>query len=304
MSSVQDATLPVDLPNLFLSEVLKQKREPDGLLHCSSDLCAPLRFVQLRAVNAPTIVRPIVQEVRMLSGTLWHDWFHKVIEASGIRFQYEVNLNKWLPEGWGGTADWLIWHPRYEAWALSDLKTIKGEGLFFIERDGAKTEHLWQLSAYWHALANAGLPLVKGFSIMYWPMNDTNDTVDITPRVVECMPLPASLMRDHMDDVRALVDHYRTRYAETGEYLNDALAPMPDREQKVYWNSQQKVFDLKLVPVWYERYCEFSEELCPRQKSEKIGHYTLQRVYVPRKGYEGYKPEVQPTNGDYSKRAS
>jgi len=294
--------LPVDLPNLFLGEILANQREPDGLLHCSSDLRAPLRFVQLRAVGAPSNPRPIAQDIRLAHGTLWHDWFHNVIERSGIKFKYELNLNEYLPEGWGGTADWLFWNPVYEAWVLGDLKTTKGEGMFFIERDGAKSDHIWQLSAYWHALARMGIPLVKGFGIMYWPMNDTADTVDVTPLVQECQPIDADILHSTMEAIRASVDNYRTVFAETGKYINPALASMPEREQKYYWNKAQMCFDVKMVPVWYERFCEFKEELCPRSKSEKIGHYTLNGVYIPRRGYEATIPEVEPTQADYNKR--
>ena len=302
MSNATSAILPVDLPNLFLSKIAADKRAPDGLLHCSSDLCSPLRFVQLRAVNAPEIARPIVQNVRMFHGTLWHEWFHATLAESGIKFQYEVNLNEHLPEGWGGTADWLFWHPILEAWCLGDLKTVRGEGLYWLEKDGAKKDHIWQLSAYWHALAKSGIPLVKGFGIMYWPMNDTSDTVEITPLVADCQPIPEEVIGARMAEIREAVDTYRTVYAETGEYLNAALAPMPEREQKIYWNKQQGVFDVKLVPVWYERFCDFDDTLCPRSSTTKIGHWTLGRQYVARGGYEQIRPEVQPSNADYNKR--
>lgn len=294
--------LPIDLPNLFIGEIEAQRREPDGLLHCSSDLSNPLRFVQLRAIGAPQIGRPIVQDIRMFHGTLWHEWFHSVLEKTGIDFRYEVKLDEYLPEGWGGTADWLFYHPTYEAWVLGDLKTTRGEGMFWLSRDGAKESHIWQLSAYWHALKSAGIPLVKGFGIMYWPMNDTNDGVDITPVVHDCLPIEEDELYSTMAAIRTAVEDYRTVYAETGEYLNPALAPMPEREQKFYWNKQQGVFDVKLVPVWYERYCDFSEELCPRSKTTKIGHYTLDGEYVPRKGYEADTVTVKPTEAEFNKR--
>ena len=249
MSNVENAILPVDLVNLFLAKIEDDRREPDGLLHCSSDLVSPLRFVQLRAIGAPTIPRPIVQDVRMFHGTLWHEWFHATLAESGIKFQYEIKLNDYLPEGWGGTADWLFFHPVLEAWCLGDLKTIKGEALYWIEKDGAKTDHIWQLSAYWHALAKSGIPLVKGFGIMYWPMNDTNDTVATIPIVADCQPIPEDVLHAEMQRRYEAVEMYRTAYAETGKYLNAHLAPMPDREQKVYWNKLQGVFDVKLVPV-------------------------------------------------------
>jgi len=242
----------------------------------------------------------------MFHGTLWHNWFHSVLERTGIEFRYEINLNEYLPEGWGGTADWLFWHPTYRAWVLGDLKTVRGEGMFWLHKDGAKDSHIWQLSAYWHALAKSGIPLVKGFGIMYWPMNDTSDGVDITPLVNDCQPIPADECEATMAAIKQAVDDYRTVYAETGEFINLALAPMPEREQKYYWNKASGAFDLKLVPVWYERFCDFDEELCPRSSTNKIGHYTWnavgERVYVPRKGYEDIEPTVEPSETDWTKR--
>ncbi len=298
----KQSVLPVDLPNLFLGEIEKQQREPDGKLHCSSDLTSPLRFVQLGAIGAPKVQRPIVQDIRMFHGTLWHEWFHSVLEKTGIDFRYEVKLDEYLPEGWSGTADWLFYHPTYEAWVLGDLKTVRGEGMFWLDKDGAKDTHIWQLSAYWHALASAGIPLVKGFGIMYWPMNDTNDGVDITPVMHDCQPIEQDELYATMAAISESVDNYRTVYAETGEYLNPALAPMPEREQKFYWNKQQGVFDVKLVPVWYERYCDFDDTLCPRSKTNKIGHYTLEGEYVPRKDYEDVTVTVRPSEAEFNKR--
>lgn len=302
LSSVTNAILPVDLPNLFLSAIHENQREPDGLLHCSTDLVSPLRMVQLRAVGAPTVDRPIAHEIRLMHGTIWHDWFHEIIEESGIKFLSEIPLNLYLPEGWGGTADWLFWNPELEAWVLGDLKTTRGEALFFINRDGAKTEHLWQLSAYWHALEDAGIPLVKGFGILYWPMNDTNDAVEVVPTVQDCMPVERDELHAHMAAVKASVDAYKVEYDKTGQYINKELAPMPEREQKYYWNKTQGVFDVKLVPSWYERYCDYDEDLCPRSKTEKIGHYLVSGHYVARKGYETIIPEIRPTEAELGKR--
>jgi len=298
----ETSILPVDLPNMFLGEIMANQREPDGLLHCSSDIASPLRFVQLRAIGAPSTPRPIAQDIRLAHGTLWHEWFHAVLEKSGIEFKYELNLNEYLPPGWGGTADWLFWHPSYEAWVLGDLKTTRGEGMFFIQKDGAKDDHVWQLSAYWYALSRMGIPLIKGFGIMYWPMNDTSDAVDVTPVVAECQPIEEEVLLSTMEAIRVEVDNYRTVYAETGQYLNPALAKMPEREQKYYWNKARGTFDVKLVPVWYERYCEFDENLCPRSKTEKIGEWTVNGVYLPRNGYDHIQPEVEPSTADYNKR--
>lgn len=296
--------LPVDLPNLFLGELEKQKREPDGKLHASSDLCQPLRYVQLRAAGAPEVGRSIASNIRLLHGTLWHEWFHQTLQSAGIRFRFEEKLDEYMPEGWSGTADWIFWHPSYSAWVLGDLKTIKGEGIHWINQGGAKSDHIWQLSAYWHALAAKGDPLVEGFGVMYWPMNDTSDSVDIVPTMQECTPLPESAVVTRMVERSQAVESYLRAVTRTGEYLNDELADLPPREQKVLWNGGMSVFDVKLVPTWYERFCDFSEELCPRRGSEKVGHYTLEGEYVPRSGREEVEPTVSPTESQYKYRRS
>jgi len=291
---------------------MAQRRPEDGLLHASSDLVSPLRFVQLRAAGAPTVERPIAQNIRLLHGTLWHEWFHNVLDEAGIDFEYEIDLKEYLPDGWGGTADWLFFHPDYDAWVLGDLKTTRGEALYWIDKDGAKKEHIWQLSAYWHALARMGRPLVKGFGIMYWPMNDTSDSVVIEPTIQECDPVPWEIIEPHMIERKALVDDYldtlwvgKEHFPELPtNYFQHNLAPMPEREQKYYWNKTQQVFDVKLIPSWYERFCDFDEELCPRSSTEKIGHYYLTGEYKPREGREHIAPVVGPTQAEYRKRAN
>jgi len=300
--SVEPALFPVDLKQIFLNELKASRREPDGLLHCSSDLISPLRFVQLRAVGAPMVQRPVAQDIRMMHGTLWHEWFHASLKRAGIKFMFETNLDKYFPEGWGGTADWIFWHPAYDAWVLGDLKTIRGEGIFFIDKKGAKEEHLWQLSAYWHAIHKMGLPLVKGFGVFYWPMNDTRDTVDIEPSLQEGVPYPEDEVLAQMAAVKASVSSYKAAHGAGKGYLNSQLAPMPEREQKVYWNKSVNAFEVKLYPHWMEGYCDFDNELCPRSGTTKIGQYGLSGVYKPRRGYENVLPEVKPSAYDYRKR--
>jgi hypothetical protein len=290
--------IPVDLPNLFLAEIEKGQRPEDGLLHSSGDLVGSLRHTQLRIAGVPKVRRTIASYIRLAHGTLWHDWFHGVLDRSGIPFKSEIKLNEWMPEGWGGTADWLIWNPEYEAWCLSDLKTTKGESIFWIQRDGAKKEHIWQVSSYWHALAASGIPLVKGFAVMYWPMNETSDSVDVQPTVIECEPIPADVIIPVMEDRKARVDAYLAGAEE--------LAPEMEREQKYTWNKATRVFDLKLVPHWSTRFCEYSEEYCTckNQGTTKIGHFQTDGEYIPRSGYEAYEPSMYPTEAEFDRRVN
>jgi hypothetical protein len=51
-----------------------------------------------------------------------------------------VKLDRWMPEGWSGTADWVFWNADLGGFVLGDLETIKGDGITWIEKDGAKSE--------------------------------------------------------------------------------------------------------------------------------------------------------------------
>lgn len=315
--------IPVDLRSLLHARLLESRRPPDGLLHASGDLLGSLRHAQLRIAGAPTIESEIVSDIRLMTGTMWHSWVGESLVRAGVMFAQEVKLAPWLPEGWSGTADWVFYDDTYRAWVLGDLKTIKGEGMKWVLKEGAKEEHLWQMSAYWHALYDRGLPMVKGFGVLYWPMNDTTERDElIEPRVMECEPLPRDLVYGVMADrweatkvyLRAVRNEEQRWSHETGEhpdnyptddlYLNDRLAPEMSRVQKLYLDGKKNQWDVKLVPHWSAAYCPYPVELCgcSEQGTTKIGHYTLDGKYVPRKGFEDELPMLEPSEMDYRRQ--
>ena len=243
-----------------------------------------------------------------MHGTIWHDWFHATLESNGVRHENEVDLTEWMPDGWAGTADWIFWHPDYEAWVLGDLKTTKGEAMYWLQRGGAKDIHIWQLSAYWHALVASGRPMVKGFGVMYWPMNDTSDNVEVTPFVADCDPIPEDVILPVMQQRWRQTTSYITAYEATKDYLNIALCPEQERVQKLIWNKQQGVWDVKLVPHWSAAFCDFPDYCdCSKQGTTKIGHWWVYPddapiEYVYRDGYQDIEPTEKPTQFEINKR--
>lgn len=321
--------IPVDVPGVIARALAKDRRPPDGLLHPSGDLIGSLRHAQLTAAGAPTIESPIAAQMPLLIGTLIHTWLGQALEAEGIPVMREVKLKQWLPEGWAGTADFLFFDPSRDAWVLADLKTQKGESYKFTRDTGAKDEHLWQVSAYWHALVDMGLEMVNGFGVIYLPKNDTtdkNERVEVT--VAECDPLPREQVwelmesrweatKEYLDQVEAVRWQLTDEFGlQQGAYLNDALAPVQDRVQKMWWSSKTDTWDVKLVPHWSADYCPFPNELCDcsEQGTTKIGHWKLVAnhdpertedqvlTYFPRKGYEEYEPEVEPSTKEVKRR--
>lgn len=309
--------LPVDIPGVVLRALRAQQRPPDGLLHPSGDLIGSLRHSQLTAAGAPTIESPIAAHMPLLIGTLLHRWLGEQLEAEGIPVMREVNLQHWLPEGWNGTADFLFFDPEREAWVLADLKSSKGESYKFIRDGGAKEEHLWQVSAYWHALVEMGFEMVNGFGVIYLPKNDTTDKNERVELLVqECEPLPRDevwgRMEERWDATRAYLDSLPW-LDDIGDrtleeiWVTDELAPVQDRVQKMWWSAKTSTWDVKLVPHWSADYCPFPNELCDcsEQGTNKIGHWKVvedELVYEPRKGYEEFEPELEPTPKEVKKR--
>ena len=254
-----------------------------------------LRHVMLRMAGAPEKQNDIVTDTILEIGTLMHKRIAEAFVALGLPFMQEVKLNQWLPDGWGGTADWIFYHPQYEAFVLGDLKTTTGEGIPFVAREGIKESHHHQLSAYWHALAHMGLPMVKGVGVLYLPKNRAKNT-KTEPLLVEAEPLEAEYLDSLMRERREAVDVYlfdvlmaNQSPASEPEFLVDSLAPPQDRVLKVVWNRDK--YDVKLVPHWSAQFCPYDDDLCDcdQQGETKVGEYTRDG-YTPRKGYEQVNP--------------
>lgn len=292
--------LPLNLNEVIHESLKASTRESDGLLHCSGDLVGSLRHTMLYAAGAPIRDNDLMSSVILETGTLWHERIARMLVKQGCVFMQEVKLNQWLPEGWGGTADWIFWHPEYEAFVLGDLKTTAGEALPFIEREGIKEAHHHQLSAYWYACVKAGLPMVKGLAVLYMPKNRAK-TINTEPILVEAEPLDKGYMEELMYNRRTDVDEYLDSLWAGAEhfpeletnYIQSTLAPPIERVQKAVWAGDH--FDMKIVPHWSAQFCPYDDALCncSSQGETKIGEYTAgtdEVFYKPRKGYEDIRP--------------
>lgn len=303
------------LEEIVRDEIKRQRRPPDGKLHPSSDLLGSLRHTQLRAAGAPEVERDLTSDVRMMTGTLWHKWFEDNFHRRRIPAMSEVKLDPWMPTGWSGTADWIIWDFEADAWGLKDVKTIKGEGIKWIVKDGTKDEYHWQTSLYWHALRrwNFG-PLLNEIDIFYFPMNAVQGEI-VEPVSTVVKPLPADLVlgvaNDRWQATTKYLDalnHDPSKYQgfPPEAYLNEHLAPVQDRVQILRWVKDKKRWEVKLAPHWSAQYCPFPDELCDCNQAGMtlIGSWNLDGVYEPRKGeeFEGIEPAVRPDDRDIKKK--
>lgn len=283
-------------------EFQRSHRADDGKLHASS-AAAPLRHVQLAAAGAPKLARSFADEMTLHLGTAIHEWLHNAMRRQGVPYMAEVSLDPWMPPGWGGTADAVIWNPELKAFILIDFKSCKGESLRYRVRTGASEEHVLQTSIYWHALKKMGIPLAKAIGVLYVPKNATRTKDEvIEPLLVDFDPLPARALQAQMTKRKKRVDEYvaalpkpNPRPLRVEEFLTDTLEAPEPMVQKVYHDRASGADVLKLVPPWTAQFCPFSDELCGcgLQRSTTIGRYNGAE-YVPRKGYESIEPTVAP----------
>lgn len=258
--------------------------------------------------GAPKVSSELLSEITLYTGTMWHEWIHATLRRLGVPYMAEVNLNPWLPDGWGGTADAVVWNPELKAFVLCDFKTQKGEGMRYIARDGAKDEHIWQASAYWWALKKMGLPLAKAVAVYYLPKNDTRSKDDVVvPVLADFTPLTAKVLHTEMDRRNARTQEYLESLPmvvqnrdigptpDLDQWVTDSLEPVQPRQQRVYYDRKTETHELKLVPHWSAAFCPFPDELCDcsSQGTTKIGIFDG-GDYHPRPGYEDIEPEAFP----------
>ncbi len=293
------AIFPLDLIELLEIELAKNRREPDGKLHASSHLDGSLRHIQLELAGAPQLPTDTASEINLAVGTA----IHAIMENAtrGLLVMNEVKLDRWLPEGWGGTADVIAWDFERRCFVLGDLKTQKSGSLHYIHSGGAKKAHIWQVSAYYHALVAAGLPMLAACLVLYIPKSQlsASEGSPVYPSAQEVVPLPIEKVHAKMAEQKKAVDAYLASLDRTltgpaaagnGWYLTAALAPESPRVVALTLNKALKrpVIDVKLVPGWETQYCSFPDELCGcrHQTATKVGSWDRaedgQLVYTPR----------------------
>lgn len=298
--------LPIDLTEIVAEMLAEGRREPDYLLHPSGHMLGSLRHAQLDVANAPRVARRTAGDVRLETGTMWHARIAARLQAEGIPVMSEVILTPWLPAGWSGRPDWFIWNPEYKAFGLVDLKTIKGDGIYWIGKDGPKEDHVWQTSLYWHGAKAMGLPLIKRIGVFYLPVSEARKGAPPPePTFVEFDPLPWETLRPVVEgrwksvsayleslpfDPRE-VDVSRGGMEHMDLWITDALAPVQERVFRTKANKTSGFTDVSLAPHWSTSYCEFPLELCDcaLQTENKVGHIGPSGTFIPRKGYEHVK---------------
>ncbi len=279
-------SFPYDLTELVRAKLAAERRPPDGMLHPSGALTGSIRHLQLEVAGAPMKEPDLVSEVNLLVGTRLHTWFEELYRGRPV--MTEVKLDAWLPEGWSGTADWLVWNSEERYFTLGDLKSCKPGAIHYLTSGGSKESQIWQASCYWHACVGMGLTMDPRFNIYHLPksQNTAREGEMVAPVLNECVPVPLEKLVPVMNERKAAVDAYigslpiGDSKSVMENWLTDALAPVQSRDLALRLNKTLKVpaLDLKLEPNWSTAYCDFPPELCncSQQTASKMGHWSLE----------------------------
>lgn len=283
------------LPSIIYQALLADKRAPTGKLHCSSHAWWPLRFTQLSQV-IDTDETDIGSLITMGIGTLTHEWLANYMEKNPavLGEDWELCATEWdltphLPDGWTGTADYVFVHRPTDMVVVSDLKTSKPEALAYLNGQ-PKDSHWIQVSCYHAAIsrfyAAEGVSVHPDISICYMPKGKDSRQNTIQPVVVSKAAIPAAQVWANLTDIKTAVDRYVIEYNKTGELDNKCLAPMPLQSLKIGWNKTTANWDVVSRDGWEVEFigAQFGEQLCPRGKALKVGHWNLNGSWVPRKG--------------------
>lgn len=160
--------------DLVLREYLEgEQREPDGLLHPSTHLDGNVRHAYLDVRKHPHLPMTLSNILRLKSGTWWHDFLDQALK--GTPTMRELDLGLWLPYGWAGTCDCLLYEPSTRRWRLKDYKTT--DNMAKKLEWGLPDTYRKQINAYWTAVNEMGLDVEYECDVVMIPIaGDTNHT--------------------------------------------------------------------------------------------------------------------------------
>lgn len=295
--------LQFDLTQLIHDSMKRGDRPGPKRLYLSSHLVSSLRHVQLEFAGAPMKGETFMSLLTMQTGTLWHEYIAEQLRRKRLPVMQEVSISPYLPEGWGGTVDLVVFNEDTQRWHVVDIKTTTGEAIESLQAGGPKDAHVWQVSAYHMALSEMGFDLDPDVSLYYLPKNNV-PRKEVEPFLKTFRPIDGGTVAYHMGERKSLIDAYleevkrlygtlNQSYPSTEMLINELLAPPQERIQKLFRDRKTGTAELKLVPHPSTRYCPFDVELCDcsTQGQTKIGEYDQLGIYIPRRGFEHVEPE-------------
>lgn len=226
----------------------------DNMLHFSTHLQHDRHTAIYTQHGYPedTWDRPWMNTLPLFQGTAIHEELHRIMEDKYPLYDAEVPVmgSKKFKYVWTGTADAYILDEDDVFW-LIDYKTISGASFEYL--DGAKPEHVLQISAYYHFHEHPDYGKPDKCAILYLPTTPDYRRRWPEPLLVEVTPLPKDDLKARMIQVEYAIDVYAA--------TNDLPQP-PKGEYKWKKNKKEDHWEL----WWYPHY---SSLFCPWKGQEE-----------------------------------
>jgi len=220
----------------------------DEYLHFSTDLQNPRHTCISWEHGYPMVDRPWMNTFPLLQGTAIHEFVHTIMhDAEDWNYASEQSImvdHRDFP--WTGTVDAYLDNPDGETW-LIDYKTASGVSLSFMEE--AKSEHVLQVSAYYHY--GVAIPNLR-VGILYLPSSPDYKRRWEEPRFYEIQPLSKDEVSQRMLEVEQAITNYR---------FNGVL-PDPIMGENVWKHNKRN----KNWELWYKPH--YSSMFCPWRGQE------------------------------------
>lgn len=250
----------------LISNIKYETNSPrnDNLLHFSTHLQHDRHTAIYMQHSYPedTWDRPWMNTLPLFQGTAIHEQLHKIMADKYLEYKPEVPVwgNKDFQYVWTGTADAYI-HDHDDKHWLIDYKTISGTSFEYL--DGAKPEHVLQISAYYHFNVDEK---PDKCAILYLPTTPDYRRRWPEPTLIEVVPMSKTDLYHRMHTV----EHAIEKYAKLGE-----LPQPPKGEYKWKKNAKEKRWDLWWWPHYTSMFCPWKG-----QKEDPCGCSKFNRVFI------------------------
>ena len=247
-------------------------------LHVSSDLqgCVKKACLEMSEISND-IDRDQYQDIRMKIGTGMHNFIGRYLREN-YDVQVEKEVTEGLPEGWMGTADYVITEESSGEVAVYDLKVVSSSLKYFSDMNNefAQTsssssklplkEHIWQVSSYVYALRKMGINATRGFICYLFIDNyyHYGQKFNYNPAEYEVDLVPVDELSKKFKEVTAEVELWK----QTSQLPPD-LEPEQKLKAKPSWKKPERII-VEQRMNWKCKGCPFYPRNCQPNPFEGV----------------------------------
>lgn len=275
----------------FLPEIINEalENEEEGQnwrqdkLHVSSDLLGCTRRACLEMSEfADKAETDLYGKIRRKIGRGMHSFVGRYLKER-YDVKTEVDVSRGLPEGWAGTADFIVKDAASGEIAVYDLKVVSSSAKYYSDiaaqyyqvtnKQSSQLpleDHKWQVSSYCYALKKMGIPATRAFVCYLFIDNYFHFGTKYQYRPTE---YEVDLVSDEDLEKRFKEVSGRVERWKKTSVLPDYLEPEQKLKAIPNWRKPEK-YVLEQRIDWRCKACPFYPRFChPNQFEGKVGQF-------------------------------